>query len=128
MWSVAEKLAFKKSLESRTSDFAIAVFRSLDALPPFVSSKVISYQLGKSASSVGANYREANRAESRDDFNHKIGIVLKECSESLYWVELLRRLYPDQDVYSQLVKECSELVCLFQSVKRRLHEKRKEIS
>ncbi len=128
MWSVAEKLAFKKSLESRTSDFAIAVFRSLDALPPFVSSKVISYQLGKSASSVGANYREANRAESRDDFNHKIGIVLKECSESLYWLELLRRLYPDQDVYSQLVKECSELVCLFQSVKRRLHEKRKEIS
>ena len=108
MWSVAEKLAFKKSLESRTSDFAIAVFRSLDALPPFVSSKVISYQLGKSASSVGANYREANRAESRDDFNHKIGIVLKECSESLYWLELLRRLYPDQDVYSQLVKECSE--------------------
>ena len=128
MWSVAEKLAFKKSLESRTSDFAIAVFRSLDALPPLVSSKVISYQLGKSASSVGANYREANRAESRDDFNHKIGIVLKECSESLYWLELLRRLYPDQDVYSQLVKECSELVCLFQSVKRRLHEKRKEIS
>lgn len=128
MWSVAEKLAFKKSLESRTSDFAIAVFRSLDALPPFVSSKVISYQLGKSASSVGANYREANRAESRDDFNHKIGIVLKECSESLYWLELLRRLYPDQGVYSQLVKECSELVCLFQSVKRRLHEKRKEIS
>ena len=128
MWSVAEKLAFKKSLESRTSDFAIAVFRSLDALPPFVSSKVISYQLGKSASSVGANYREANRAESRDDFNHKIGIVLKECSESLYWLELLRRLYPDQDVYSQLVKKCSELVCLFQSVKRRLHEKRKEIS
>ena len=128
MWSLAEKLAFKQSLESRTSDFAIAVFRSLDALPPFVSSKVISYQLGKSASSVGANYREANRAESRDDFNHKLGIVLKECSESLYWLELLRRLYPDQDVYSQLVKECSELVCLFQSVKRRLHEKRKEIS
>ena len=124
MRSAAEKLAFKKSLEKRTSKFAIAVFRALDALPHAVSSKVIAFQLGKSASSVGANYREANRAESLDDFNYKIGIVLKECSESLYWLEMLQELYHGQGIYHELADECSELVCLFQTIKRRMHEKR----
>jgi four helix bundle protein len=51
-------------------------------------SDVLGYQLVKSGTSVGANYREANRAVSLADFTHKIGIVEKECSESLYWLEL----------------------------------------
>ena len=50
----------KKKLERRTRLFAVAVFRALDELPVANSSRVISYQLGKSASSVGANFREAN--------------------------------------------------------------------
>lgn len=125
MRSVEDKLAFKRRLENRTSDFAVAVFRMLDALPLAVSSKVIAFQLGKSASSVGANYREANRAESPDDFNHKIGIVLKECAESLYWLEMLHRLYAEDCVSQDLLKECDELVRIFQTIRRRIHDKRK---
>jgi four helix bundle protein len=49
---------------------------------------VIRYQLVKAGTSVGANYREANPAESRNDFIHKIGIVEKEASESQYWLEI----------------------------------------
>ena len=68
MWSAEELLEFKKMLEARTADFAVEVFKLVDSLPRLISSKVIAFQLGSSASSVGANYREANRAESPDDF------------------------------------------------------------
>ena len=125
MWSLEEKLEFKKKLEERTSVFAVSVFRCLDALPRVTSSNVIAFQLGKSASSVGANYREANRAESLDDFIHKIGVTLKECSESLYWVDLLKRLYPDNEDFHRLNQECDELLRLFQTIKRSMHDNRK---
>ena len=124
MWSKEEKLEFMKRLEGRTADFAVAVFRCLNALPLSVSSKVIAFQLGKSASSIGANYREANRSESSDDFIHKIGIVLKECSETRYWLELLQKLYPAEDVFTDLAKECEEIVRIFQSIRTTMYRKR----
>ena len=127
MRTVEEKLAFKKKLEERTSLFAVSVFRRLDSLPQVPSSRVIVFQLGKSASSVGANYREANRSESLDDFVHKIGICLKECSESLYWLDLLGMLHPQDNSFSELVVECDELLRIFQTIKRNMHEKRKTI-
>ena len=58
-------------------------------LPYDVSTKVIVNQLGKSASSIGANYHEANRSESRDDFVHKVAIAVKEANESCYHSQLL---------------------------------------
>ena len=127
MRSVEEKLVFKRKLEERTSVFAASVFGFLDSLPSKISSRVIAFQLGKSASSVGANYREANRAESMDDFIHKIGIVLKESSESLYWLDLLQRLYPQQEQVSSLYSECDELVRIFQSIRRGIHDRKKKL-
>ena len=118
-------LTFKRELEERTAEFAVSVLRRLDALPASASSRVIVFQLGKSASSVGANYREANRAESLDDFIHKLGIVLKECSESLYGLNLLVRLYPDESGFSGLEKECDELLRIFQTVRSKMFQKRK---
>ena len=121
-----ERLEFKRKLEGRTADFAVAVFKCIDALPVAVSSKVIAFQLGKSASSVGANYREANRAESMDDFVHKIGITLKECSESLYWLDLIQKLHPERSHVAELVTECDELLRIFQSIRRGIHDKLKK--
>ena len=120
-----EKLEFKKKLEERTTEFAVAVFRSIDSLPPMASSRVIAFQLGKSASSIGANYREANRSESVDDFIHKMGVTLKETSESLYWLDLLQRLYPNESCYRKLAKECDELVRIFQTARSKMYAKRK---
>ena len=125
MRTAAERLEFMKTLETRTKAFAVLVFRSLDALPKCNSMRVISYQLGKSASSVGANYREANRSESTDDFAHKIGIALKECAESHYWLEILVDLRPTSQVAKRLLAECDELLRIFQSIDRKMHEKRK---
>ena len=122
-----ELLTFKRELEERTANFAVAVFRCLDSLPASASSRVIAFQLGKSASSVGANYREANRAESLDDFIHKLGIVLKECSESLYWLDLLVKLYPNESGFCELAKESDELVRIFQTIRTKMFQKRKAV-
>ena len=107
---------FRELLEQRTKDFSVAVFKFLDALAKRNSTKVIAYQLGKSASSIGANYREACRAESRVDFGHKVQIALKEAAESHYWLEILAELYPMHDTVKRLLKECIELRNLLQSI------------
>ena len=125
MRTAEEKLAFKRQLEERTVEFSVAVFKSLDTLPNKVSSRVIAFQLGKSASSVGANYHEANRAESADDFIHKIGITLKECSESLYWIGLLRKIYRDNEEFATLSADCEELLRIFQTIRTKLHQRKK---
>ena len=113
-----ERLQRKQQLEDRTKRFAVAVFRMLKQIPYDISTKVIGFQLGKSASSIGANYREANRSESREDFVHKIGIVLKEASETLYWVQVLRDLYPEQFALKDIEAETEEFVRLFQATRK----------
>ena len=78
----------KAELEKRTKQFALRIIAFAVTLPVGKTGDVIRYQLVKAGTSVGANYREANRAESRNDFIHKIGIVEKEASESQYWLEI----------------------------------------
>jgi four helix bundle protein len=75
--------------------------------------------LVKAGTSVGANYREANRAESRADFIHKIAIVEKECSESGYWIEICDEAsLGDVDKRSWLSAESRELLAIFTSIGR----------
>lgn len=107
---------FREMLEGRTAAFAINVFKMLRRLPADIATRVVAYQLGKSASSVGANYREANRAESREDFAHKLSIALKEANESAYWFEVLSGLYEDSTELQILTKEAGELRSLLQSI------------
>jgi four helix bundle protein len=66
---------------------------------------------------VGANYREANRAESHDDFIHKIRIIEKEASETCYWLELCEEAgIGDIAEREWLLKESSELLAIFTSI------------
>ena len=76
-------------LKPRTKQFGIRVIRLTDALPRTIAGQVIGRQLLRSALSVGANYRATCRAKSRRDFVSKMGIVLEEIDESLYWMEML---------------------------------------
>ena len=119
------KLEFRTWLEDRTRAFSVAVLKAMDALPRKLSTKVVANQLGRSASSIGANYREANRAESGDDFRHKLSIALKEANESLYWLQILSDLYPMHDLYRKLGAEAEELVRLLQSISTSSHAKAK---
>ncbi len=114
------KEEFKKWLKTRTRAFAVQIFRFVDELPRAASTQVISYQLAKSASSMGANYREATRAESAADFSHKIGIVEKEADETLFWLDVLSDLYPPphklRKTLEPLLSESDELLRLFISI------------
>jgi four helix bundle protein len=78
----------KVELEARTKRFALRVIRFVSSLAENKVTNMLGYQLLKSGTSIGANYREANRAQSRNDFIHKIAIVEKEAAETQYWLEL----------------------------------------
>ena len=116
-------VAFKSWLEERTRVFSVAVLKALDVLPKKNSSRVVANQLGRSATSIGANYREANRAESGDDFRHKLSIALKEANESHYWLLILSDLYPMHELYRKLAAEAEEFVRLLQSISTSSHKK-----
>jgi len=75
---------------------------------------VLSDQLSRSATSTGANYREANRAESRHDFIHKIALVEKEAAETQYWLELSQEAGVGPEVERQwLLQEAGEFLAIF---------------
>ena len=120
--TIMKNSEFKAELEQRTKRFAVELINFLYELPYNKVLAVIINQLTKSGTSVGANYREANRAESKKDFIHKIGIVEKEASETEYWMELLmesKLLTAEQrDELKTLAKESAELLALFSSISR----------
>lgn len=107
-------------LLKRTFDFGVDTLKFLMTLPKDKVFGIITYQLGKASTSVGSNYEEAQGAESTKDFNHKIGIVLKETRESNYWLRVLNEIYtnPKSDnELKRLLKESYELKKIFSAIK-----------
>jgi len=108
---------FAKQLEKRTLEFAVRIIHLSSVLPNTAEGKVVKTQMTKSGTSIGANYREANRSRSKSDFQNKISICETEASETQYWIQLIRetkwlpwdRLKPDHE-------ECSELLAIFTSI------------
>jgi len=71
---------------------------------------IISNQIGRSGTSIGANIREAQYAQSRADFISKFKIALKEANETVYWLEILLKTdCIDNDVYKELTSKCSTI-------------------
>ena len=104
----------KKDLEERTKKFALEVIRFVADLPKNKITDVLGYQFLKAGTSIGANYREANRAQSRQDFIHKIAIVEKEASEAQYWLELFDALnMGNPNLRAWLIQESAELLAIF---------------
>ena len=107
-------------LEERTLAFAVALMRWIGSLPRSDTSSVVARQLLKSGTSIGANYREANRAESREDFIHKTAVVVKEASETDYWLELCIRIdLGDSAQRLILSQESRELLAIFTTINRK---------
>jgi four helix bundle protein len=104
----------KEELEKRTKLFALNVINFVAALPSNRTCEVIGRQLLKSGTSIGANYREAGRAQSHNDFIHKIAICEKESAETQYWFELfLEGKLAQPEKSEKLRKEASELLAIF---------------
>jgi four helix bundle protein len=109
----------RNDLEKRTLRFALRIIEFVATLPKNKTGEVIEFQLVKAGTSVGANYREVNRAESRNDFIHKLAIVEKESSESLYWLELCQEASLGNPKLRQwLLQESRELLAIFTSAGR----------
>ncbi len=103
-------------LKLRTKNFSLRVIRMIEKLPKSNSAKVIGYQLIRSATSVGANYRAACRARTNAEFISKIKIVEEESDESLYWLELIQELqFFKNELISDLIREADELTAIFTS-------------
>lgn len=101
-------------LEDRLVDFAAEVIDIVDALPKSRAGNHIAGQLIRSGTSPAPNYGEAQSAESRKDFIHKMKISLKELRETMVWLKIIRRknmLPPEQVI--PIYEECNQLIAIF---------------
>jgi four helix bundle protein len=103
--------------EERTLAFAKEVIRLCKKLPHNVINREFISQLIRASGSIGANYREANDALSKKDFNHRIKITRKEAKDSHYWLELLQEANPEyEEDIIRLLRESLELKKIFSSI------------
>jgi four helix bundle protein len=108
-----------RQLEERTLTFAVAVVRFVGEFPNTDSASVVGRRLLEAGTGIGANYRDANRSDSRDDFVHKSALVLKDASETDYWLELCTRAeIGDVDQREWLCGEARELLAIFTTIHR----------
>jgi len=117
---------FAKSLTDKSLDFAVRIVKLAKFLSEEKGDYVLSRQVLKSGTSIGANIREAQFAQSDADFVSKLSIALKEGAEPQYWLEILARAeYISQRQYSSLNNDCNRLVGLLVRVIKRMKEKMK---
>ena len=103
-----------KRFETRTKRFALSIVLLVSKLPRGKASDVIGYQVLKSGTSIGANYREVNRAQSHEDFIHKVAICEKEAAETEYWLELaMEAKLIGANSAEELLREVRELLAIF---------------
>ena len=104
-------------LEERTAIFGEDVIKFIKSIKPTTLNSPIISQLIRSATSVGANYCEADGAESKKDFQHKIGICKKESKETKHWFRMLSITNPEnKDECRELWKEAQELTLIFSKI------------
>jgi len=119
----------KTELEGRTKEFSVRIVRLIRAFPKTVDGIEVGRQLLRSGTSIGANYREANRAESKSDFIHKVGIAEKEASETVYWLEICEAApLGDAREVRALLKEANELLAIVTTIGRKAKGKTNRIT
>lgn len=112
----------KFDLKKRTRKFGLDVIACCQKIPRNPITSPLITQLVKAGTSVGANYCEADDAESKADFKHKIGIVKKEASESLYFLHIIVAAYPQiKDEAVILQNEAKEIHLIFSSIFNKMH-------
>jgi four helix bundle protein len=111
-------------LEKRTTEFSCEVIMFTKKIKKDITNIPIISQLIRSATSIGANYYEANGASSKKDFKNKIYICKKECRETKYWLELLAKANPEHsEKCRELWKEVQELTLIFSKITQTMEKK-----
>ena len=114
-----EKASNKRvyDLENRTAVFGESVIRLCKSIQQDAITRPLIQQIVRSATSIGANYMEANGASSKKDFVNKVFICKKECQETKHWLRMLSSCVPEKrDDIRILWQECQELTLIFQKI------------
>lgn len=107
----------KNIIVDKSKAFAIRIINLYKYLCDEKKEYVLSKQLLRSGTSIGANIKEAIRGQSKDDFAHKMNISLKEASESEYWLELLYETdYITEQQFNSIIGDCTELIKILTSI------------
>ena len=106
----------KSILKVKSFAFAVRIIKIYQYLTETKKEFVLSKQLLRSGTAIGALVREAQNAESTKDFVHKLGISQKECDESIYWLELLKETaYLNEQEFESMNNEAIELLKMLRS-------------
>ncbi|MDF9825984.1 four helix bundle protein [Ereboglobus sp. PH5-10] len=116
----------ENELKQRTKKFALRVLKVVDSLPNTHSGRVIANQLGRSGTSVGANYRAVCRSRSSAEMISKLSVVEEEADESGFWLEITAEhgVMPSKKL-APLQKEAGELVAIMVASRKTLLRKPK---
>jgi four helix bundle protein len=108
-----------EELKHRTKAFAIRIVKLFRSLPRAEEARIIGRQVLRSGTSVAANYRAVCRARSKAEFISKIGVVVEETDETVFWLEMLieTKIVPAQKL-AELLKEANELLAIFAASQR----------
>ena len=107
-------------LEERTAKFGENVINFAKTIQNNTINKPIINQLIRSATSIGANYMEADCAESKKDFRHKISICKKESKETTHWLRMMATAIPEKkEICKKLWKEAHELTLIFSTISKK---------
>jgi four helix bundle protein len=121
MNGIYDRKQFAKDLEKRTLNFGIRIIHLSIKLPNTPEGRVVKKQITGSGTSMGANYREANRSQSKADFKHRIKICESEASETQYWMKIIEGMnWLSQEEMKADYDECAELLAIFTSIGKKL--------
>ena len=106
-------------LQNRTKQFAIRIVKLFRSLPKTEEARIIGRQVLRSGTSVAANYRAVCRARSKAEFIAKMGVVVEEADETVFWLELLGETgIVEQRKLVELLLEANELLAIFAASQR----------
>jgi|SRR6056297_1752035 len=112
------------ALADRLFAFAVKVIKQVRVLPKSKEYSVITYQIVKSSTSIGANYEEAQAGVSRADFGNKVGYSLKEARETHYWIRIIVATLEDNMDWRPLENEAGQLKKILGSIYTKVSKKR----
>ena len=114
---------YKRQIKDKSLDFAIRIVRLYKHISETNNEYILSKQLLKSGTSIGANVREAIGGQSKEDFIAKMHIALKEAYETEYWLELLYSTdYLAENEFKSIFTDCRELTNILASILKTMKE------
>jgi len=114
-----ENTSRQEQLRDRTKRFGLRIIRLFRHLPRTAEAQVLGKQLLRAGTSVGANYRAVGRARSKAEFISKMGIVVEEADEAVFWIEcLIESEIVKAELLTDLLSEANELLAIFAASQR----------